>query len=172
MMDAAEVYEKIALSLQGLDSQDQEWLLQQLDAADRERVETMLRDWRDTGITATPATDNVDASVATAAADDDATLVRDADPFVLELALRDEPTWVLAALLAQCSASVALREYVSQLSPARVGEVRALVRPMRQSVKPRVREVVLHSVAEQIRRHASTRAEAVDFDAMLARVSG
>jgi hypothetical protein len=90
-----------ALLLHGLSQADQRWILSQLDPANARVLRTHLRELRDLGIPADPALAPSGAPTrAPQGSGADAARLERASAASLQLALADEPAWLVAQLLA------------------------------------------------------------------------
>lgn len=152
-----------ALLLFGLPQQDQRWLLERLPAAERERLQLLLDELREMGIAPDRATamrllqeasDRLPSPADSAGhAGSAAAVLRRVDPARLALALKDEPTALLARLLAGQSADWR-RTFLTQVPAAkRVKLAAATGEPHSQpspalAPAPRLDAAVLRVVAE------------------------
>jgi hypothetical protein len=88
-----------ALLLHGLSAADRRWVLARIDPADAAVLRAHLRELRELGIPADPAL-APSAAPAGAGADPHAAIVARASSAGLQLALGDEPAWLVAQVLA------------------------------------------------------------------------
>lgn len=88
-----------ALLLHGLSAADQRWILARVDAVDAAVLRAHLRELRELGIPADPAL-APSAAPAASGADPHAAHVARASAAGLQLALGDEPAWLVAQVLA------------------------------------------------------------------------
>jgi hypothetical protein len=172
-MEAIDGYRRAALALQALDAEERQWLLSQLDAEDRERVAALLRhaDGPQEAASGAAANSKVPAPPMETAAPSDIAVIESTHGETLGAVLQDQPEWVVALVLAHCAKNMALRRYVDQLPPPRGARIHGLVKPMRDAVKPRVRDFVLQRVAAEAKHLESMGAKAADFDAMVTNLS-
>lgn len=136
-----------ALLLHGLAQADQRWILARLDQADARVLRDHLRELKDLGIPAdrslAPVATPAGGASAGPAGGAEAALVQRASPAALQLALADEPAWVVAQLLA-LSAWPWRAAFLDGLAPERRAAIEACAPA---ALAPRAAAALLAAVA-------------------------
>lgn len=168
-MESIDGYRRAALSLKELAIDEQEWILRQLDESDRRRVEELLQQMSDSVGVSTIAVSPPGTAEKTDGSHRD--VIQEANFEVLAAVIGEQPDWAVALVAAHYPKSGMVQQSVNQLPGNRAERVRSIIKQVRERMKPRVRELVLRSVAEQIRRRSAKEADGTDFESVLTRAT-
>jgi len=174
-MEAIDGYKRAALSLWELPLDEQSWILDQLDEHDRMRINAVLLEMNDPERARAPATAAPKANAApapVAETDGYATAIGESHSQVLASVLGEQPVWVAAIVAASLPKSRSVQQYVRHLPPEQSERVRRAATQTSDAIKPKVRDIVLRTVAERLKQRTAALAPADEFESVLTRVTG
>lgn len=166
-MDRIDGYKRTALALQELPAQERDWFLAQLGEQDRVRVRALLQDAASAVVIANAAP--IETTPVRAPSETDVIAAASLD--TLQSVLTGQPDWVVALTLIECRAAATLDDCINQFLPPRGDRIRALAARLRDSVKPKVRQVIAANVAARVARYASPPPKKENFESVLGRVA-
>jgi hypothetical protein len=167
-MDRIDGYKRTALALAELPAQERDWFLAQLGEQDRLRVTALLQDTPGAPIAAVKA---APIAAREARAPSEAEVIVAASLDTLQSVLTGQPDWVVALVLIECNTAATLNECVNQFLPPRGDRVRTLAARLRESVKPKVRQVIVANIAARVTRYESPQPKQENFESVLHRVT-
>ncbi len=154
-------YERAARRLSGLAEDDREWLLARLPEVDRLRIgELIEREESSAQVDPSrksPSEDSASTPESTVAAASAEEVAR---------ALRDEPDWLVALILAKRRWPWD-RDYLNEFEPARVERLRDIARSVRETAKPRMCDEAVVALAMKLRRSTPAPEPRSAFDEVL-----
>jgi hypothetical protein len=162
----SEGYARAALRLSELPADDRSWLLERLSEPDRRNLAGLVERILDT--------DKAPPAPAPSAAQDPVgaeLLVERASALRVAEALRGEPEWLVALLLARRDWPWA-RDLVDGFEPDRVSRLRALAHGVDASAGRRVFDAAVAALAHKLESIAPELARPNAFDALVARLAG
>jgi len=152
-------HERAARRLAALAGAERDWILARLARVDALRIGELM------GREPTPAAGRVQGAPADAESTPESQVARAAAADVLQ-ALRDEPDWLIALVLAQRRWPWD-REVLNGLEPPRLEALAALARRAREAAKPRAGEAALGALAAKLHELAPAPQARSAFDDVL-----
>jgi len=154
-------YERAARRLSGLAEDDRDWLLARLPEVDRLRINELIERGEssaqvDPPLESSPE-DSASAPELTVAAASAAEVAR---------ALRDEPDWLVALILAKRRWPWDT-DYLNDFEPARVETLRDIARGVRETAKPRTCDEAVVALAMKLHRSTPAPEPRSAFDEVL-----
>jgi hypothetical protein len=154
-------YERAARRLSGLAEDDRDWLLARLPEVDRLGISELIERGDSGGQVnpppESPLEDSASAPELTVAAASAAEVAR---------ALRDEPDWLVALILAKRRWPWDT-DYLNEFEPARVERLRDIARGVRDTAKPRMCDEAVVALAVKLRRSTPAPEPRSAFDEVL-----
>ncbi len=154
-------YERAARRLSGLAEDDRDWLLARLPDVDRLRISELIERGESSAQVdlpqESPSEDSASTPEATVAA---------ASAAEVAGALRDEPDWLAALILAKRRWPWD-RDYLNEFEPARVERLRDIARSVREIAKPRMCDEAVAALAMKLRRSTPAPEPRSAFDEVL-----
>ncbi|TMG74312.1 MAG: hypothetical protein E6H75_12170 [Betaproteobacteria bacterium] len=154
-------YEQAARRLSGLAEDDRDWLLARLPEVDRLRI-TELIERGESGPQVNPP---LESSSEDSASTPESTVAA-ASAAEVAGALRDEPDWLVALILAKRRWPWD-RDYLNEFEPARVERLRDIARSVRDIAKPRMCDEAVAALAMKLHRSTPAPEPRSAFDEVL-----
>ncbi|MBI3900279.1 MAG: hypothetical protein HY308_18600 [Gammaproteobacteria bacterium] len=158
-------FQQAALSLYELSDAEQQWLLAQLPADDRQRLQAALEALR-----LQMASTHVAAAAVARTIEDDLNKVKRWDAATLVEVLNDEPDWVVVAVLSVLDTSM-VEPFLEQLGLPRAAKIRSALPSTRAALKPRLQEVLLETLLRKAKQRDLPASAVADFESVLKRAA-
>ncbi len=155
-------HERAAHRLSGLAEDDRDWLLARLPEVDRLRINELI-ERGDNGAQMDPPQE----SSSEGSASTPESTVAAASAAEVARALRDEPDWLVALLLAKRRWPWD-RDYLNEFEPARLERLRDIARGVREIAKPRMCDEAVVALAMKLHRLTPAPEPRSAFDDVLA----
>ena len=154
-------YERAARRLSGLAEDDRDWLLARLPEVDRLRINELIERGESSAQVDPPLESSPEDSTLTPEL-----TVAAASAAEVAGALRDEPDWLVALILAKRRWPWD-RDYLNEFEPARVERLRDIARGVRETAKPRMCDEAVVALAVKLRRSKPAPEPRSAFDEVL-----
>jgi hypothetical protein len=166
MMDG---YRKSAMRLSVASHEDRAWVLAQLDPADRLVLLEALKETvvHDNNQETADARRIAGKNAALLPAGSVVTRLMSADVETMVALLDREPSWVIALVVGEASFPW-VEDYLAQLRPGDLRHLETVVRQTQTSVRPRVRQAVIASIARRLETHLAGKISDNAFDSLVA----